>query len=224
MTRTVRIAVALLLLATPSFAAPVFWTGWTTATAGSMTGVITLADLSTVNVTYSGDHYLGISTVAGGSPDYWALGPDSTYESAVVDNRPPNGGIVTIGKNTLNHTITFSRPITDVIMGWVSVNGPGIQFENPFNVLSSGCGHWGCGTLFDAGGNLMRTIGGAEGHGVIQLPGVFTTLTFHSEGAEGWRGFTFGVLGPAGPAVPEPSILALTSLALGLAGWRRRRG
>jgi hypothetical protein len=228
MVRTARTLVILLLLTSPASADPVFWTEWKTAAAGTMTGVITLGDSSTVDVTYTGDHYFGTSTLAG-EFDYWSAGPDSTYESSVVDNRPPANGLVAIGKNTESHTVTFSRPISDVIMPWMSVNGPGIQFENAFSVLSSGCGYWGCGTLTDAGGNLMRTAGGAEGHGVIQLPGAFTSLTFHSEGTEGWRGFTFGVLGPARPpiGVPEPSTFALfaqgTLAALGIAGWRRRQ-
>ena len=117
MIRTVRIAVALLLLATPSFAAPVFWTEWKTKAAGTMTGVIALACRSKPWTSPTpATTTLGISTLAGGSPDYWALGPDSTYESATVDNRPPNFGIVTIGATTLSHTITFSRPISDAAM------------------------------------------------------------------------------------------------------------
>jgi hypothetical protein len=220
--RTFRMAALLVLLATPSFAAPVYWTHWQTQTAGAMTGEITLQDLSTIDVTYSGDHYVGTSQLSGGF-DYWAAGPDSTYESAQVDNRPPNGGIVTVGKNTADHTVTFSRAITNPIFAIMSLNVYGLQLEDPFVVLSSGCGYWGCANLIDVGGNLLRSVGGGEGHGVIMLPGTFTSLTFHSEGPEGWRGFTIGVQGAA-QQVPEPAILVLTSLALGAAGWRRRRG
>jgi hypothetical protein len=205
----------------PSFCGTAYWTKWTSRTTTSMTGTITLPDLSTIEVNYTGGHFSSISRLAS-EFDYWSTGPDSTYESATVENRPPAFGLVSISQDTALHTISFSKPILNPVLAWTSVNGPGIQFQDAFTVLSSGCGFWGCGTLLDAGGNLMVTQGGGEGHGSIMLPGTFSSFSFSSAAVETWRGFTLGVIGsaPVNP-IPEPSTWAL--LAAGLAGVAARR-
>ena len=54
---------------------------------------------------------------------------------------------------------------------------------------------------------------GAEGNGVIQFSGSFTSITFTTPDYENWYGFTVG------EATPEPSSLILLGsglLALGL--------
>jgi hypothetical protein len=208
-------------LAAPLFGGTVYWTKWTKRTTTSMSGVITLPDASTIEVEYSGAHLPGKSRLFS-EFDYWSAGPDSTYESSTVHNRPPAFGLVAIGMNTDLHTITFSRPVINPIMPWMSVNGPGIQFQDPFTILSSGCGYFGCGTFIEAGSNLLRTQSGAEGHGTIMLPGTFSSISFNSEGPEMWRGFTVGVLAAVAPnPIPEPSTWAL--LVAGVAGLAARR-
>ncbi len=211
-------------LAAPAFGATAYWTQWTGRSSTAMTGVITLADLSTVDVTYTGNHYPSISRLFN-EFDYWASGPDSTYESPTVENRPPAFGIVAIGADTTMHTITFSRPVVDPVMAWMSVNGPGIQFQNAFTVLSSGQGYWGNDQLIDAGSNLLRSQRLGEGHGTIILSGTFSSISFSSAGIEGWRGFTVAVLGsaPSVNPIPEPSTWALLVAGVGALAFRRFR-
>ncbi len=205
-------------------AATVYWTEWATKTTSGMTGSITLPDSSTVAITYTGDHFFDVSQVAGGGPDFWALGPDDTYESATAENRPPTfGGYTAIGKFTSPHTITFSRPIVNPVLSWMSVNVHGVQFNDPFVVLSSGCGQFGCGTLSSGPNNLLVPAG--EGHGTIYLPGTFSSLTFQDVAFEGYRAFTIGVLGVEdnSSSIPEPTSVALLVTGLGGIAWMRRR-
>lgn len=143
-----------------------------------------------------------------------AAGPDSTYQSAAVQNRPPASGLVVIAADPTVHTLTFSRPIVNPVLAWTSVNGPGIQFNNPIVIGSSGCGYWGCGDLSDVGGNVMRSNG--EGHGVMYFTGTFGSISFTSEGAENWRGFTL-----AANEIAEPASLGLLSGGLAAALIRR---
>lgn len=210
--------------------ATVSWTEWKTKSANSMTGTITLPDATTVDVTFSGDHFFAenISSLAGQNGILWSSGPDSTYESATAENRPPDFGWVAIGRDAVPVTLTFSRPIVDPVMSWASINGFGVQFNTTVQVLSSGCGFWGCSTLQVIPTNLLRPAGdgNGEGHGTIILPGTFSSLTFNSEGPEGYRAFTIGILGVSEPTageIPEPSAALLLGGGLvALAAWRRK--
>jgi hypothetical protein len=69
-------------------------------------------------------------------------------------------------------------------------------------------------------------LGIGELHGVIRLPGEFSSITF-THTSEGWHGLTIGVLGlsddPDPDPVPEPATLMLLGLGLLGLGWARRR-
>jgi len=90
-------------------------------------------------------------------------------------------------------------------------------------VLSTGRGYWGQGTVLDTGAGFITT--GGEAHGVLQLTGSFTSITFTDTQNEYWHGFTMGIEGLAPPttAVPAPGTLALFGLGLLGLGFARRR-
>ena len=118
-------------------------------------------------------------------------------------------------------TITFSQAVVDPLIALVSWNNQApILFNGPIQVVSSGCGYWGCGTI-SASGNTLVT--GGEAHGTIRLVGTYTQITF-ADGSENWHGITVGATDVA-TVTPEPSTFVL--LASGLVGVfgvvRRRR-
>jgi hypothetical protein len=182
--------------------APVFWTDWTSSTDGTAAGTITTSS-GTVGVTYTGNIWFAQTD---GGINYWS--PSAPYISADVDNAPPAFDIIAINGGLMN-TVTFSEPVLNPLLAIASLNGPGFAFEGSpsLEVLSSGCGYWGCGTL-QAVGNTITTVGGGEGHGVVRLNGVYTSFTF-SGGAETWRGIQVGITDIADGTVPEPGTWAM---------------
>ena len=171
-----------------------------------------------INVTYSGEtEFVQINGVG---PN-WYGGFTSVYTNAVVSNMPPDSDIIAIDGTNAVHTVTFSAPVTGLIMDLVSLGQPSVYtsytFSQPFSVLSMGPAVWGGpGTLTDIGSNTLQ---GIEGDGVIQFAGSLSTLSWTGANGENWNGFTFGT--PT--SVPEPATWALMLAGLDLAGLRRVR-
>ena len=203
-------------VASATLAAPVYWTDWISQTAAtsSVQGTLT-TPTSTINVGFSGAY--SFAQTSGGT-NYW--NPSAPYTSATVDNAPPAADIIALNTSG-TATVTFSQAVTDPFIALVSWNGNTANFGVPINILSFGAGFWGNGTpILNPQGDGF--LGSGEVHGVIRLPGTYTSISF-THTSENWHGFTVGVAGLAdnGGTVPEPGTLTL--LAFGLLGLVMRQ-
>jgi len=116
-------------------------------------------------------------------------------------------------------TITFSQAVQDPLLALVSWNGNTVDFGVPINILSYGAGYWGNGVpVLNSTGTGF--FGSGEVHGVIELPGLYDSITF-THTSEGWHGFTVGAKAVVIP-VP-PTVWFLGSGLVGLIGLRSLR-
>ena len=175
-----------------------------------------------VGVTIAGSGFQFVQT--NGGTNYWTEGNPAPYTGGIVDNAPPTSDIVALNRGGLK-TITFSEAVSDVYLALVSWNGNAGTFDQPFEVISQGCGYWGCGTFT----NVTPTSFTANGelHGVIRFTGTFSSVSF-TDRDEGWHGIQVGIAGLAPPVqgVPEPATWAMMIAGFGMVGaaMRRRTG
>jgi hypothetical protein len=224
MKRILCVAMLSVAAALPVSAAPVLWVDWQSGVAGpsgSAQGQLSIGT-STVNVSYAGE--IAFIQTAGGT-NYW--NPPAPYISALVDNAPPASDIIALSTAT-SKTLTFSQPIDNLFFAVVSLNGNGYRFNEDFEIVSTGAGFWGNGTLTKSTTTpgIFDLIGSGEPHGVIRFTGAVSSITWTSLTNEFWNGFTVGTYGLARPpvsGVPEPStVLLLGTGLLSLAAWRRK--
>jgi hypothetical protein len=224
--RTGIAAVALnALAAAAAHAGTVAWTNWTSDTSNTVSGSV-LFGSTTVGVTYSGAQYV-FAQINGVGTDYWS--PTTPYLSATVSNPPTPVDIVALNAAGTS-TITFSTAVVNPLIALVSWNGAHVTFgggsdNQTYNIqyLSSGCGFWGCGSFSNPTSNSFD--GSGELHGVIELLGTYTSVSFTDTTPENWHGLTVGFESVAVSAVPEPSVvwLMLAGTPVFAAVVRRRR-
>ncbi|HSI59731.1 MAG TPA: hypothetical protein VLA16_19375 [Ideonella sp.] len=168
------------------------WTDWTSETATTMSGTLTLAS-GTVRVKFSGPAIFFSQLGEAGNGDYWRSGTPDAYAAT---GRPSGTDIIgfTGGTEKQKYTITFSKPVTNPVMAILSLGGNNAPARYIFGqtptVLSTGVGYYGgCATCLSV---KKKTLSGTEGHGVVQFIGTFRTISWTEPDYENWHGITVG--------------------------------
>ena len=205
-----------------SQAATVDWANWTSAGTQTVSGNA-VAGSATVGITFTGDY--AFTELNNTGFNYWQS-PATPYMSAEVANAPANADQIGLS-NAGTFTITFSQPVVNPLIGLISWNGANVTFGGgadsqayDIQYLSSGCGYWGCGSYGSPTASSFTGVG--ELHGVIELQGTYSSITFTDTTPENWHGLTVGFESLAS-TVPEPGNLPLVLAGLGILGFAARR-
>jgi hypothetical protein len=206
-------------------AAPIDWNAWSSSSSGSIAA-------DSVGVTFA---IAGTGSVDNLVSNYPSYTPTSTFADGTTVSNPPSSadGIIQLaGGNTNVNTLTFSKPVVNPVMAIWSLGAGGAPAEfdfvsaTPMFVSGGPSAEFGGSAITISGDNVL----GNEGNGTVQFIGTFTSLSWTNPKSEFWYGFDVGIAGVGGgggSGVPEPSTLALLSIAcvpFGLRLWRRRRG
>jgi hypothetical protein len=199
-------AASLLCLAMPASATT--WVDWTSATATTASGV---AGSTTVSFTSSSTLH-GVQTTP--ATNYYTPWPSGALA-------PTNTDIIRLSAAG-TRTLTFSRPVSNLVFALVSWNVPGaVNFSSPFSNPIIGRGFWGgTGSSITPNSTFTGFTANGEVHGTIRFQGTINSLTFTSP-SENWHGFTVGF--NETNAVPEPATWLTMLLGFGLIGGAARR-
>jgi len=227
--RRLSAALAALGLSCGAHALPVNWANWTAGTVGAngtATGSFNTAT-GNVNISYNGE----LAFIETGTGTNY-FNPSTPYVSALVDNPPPAAEMLALSV-AASKTMSFSQAVDNLFFAIVSLNGNGYRFNSDFEIVSTGQGFWGNGTLtkVNLGGGQFQLNGTGEPHGVIRFTGSVSSITWTSLTNEFWNGITVGTYGiatevPTTPPVtpiPEPETYALMLAGLALLGRVARR-
>ena len=177
---------------------------------------------STINVTYSGEVY-SLSEFNNTNGTNW-FANTGTYLNSVVSTLPPRGNFIAVtGYSGLTNTLTFSSPVTNLLMSIGSLGNTGTQGRLVFNrnavVVSSGQGLYGNGPLTMSN---STTLVGNEGNGIVQFEGTWSSLSWTIPNDEQYMVYNIGIsnASASAAAVPEPGQVAASLLLLsGIGGY-----
>jgi hypothetical protein len=213
------ISLLVFLLYSNAQASTVYWASWTSQDdVSAVSGNISTGS-ETVGLTATGTYEFAQTNGIG--TNYYL--PSTPYTSATVSNPPPNSNIIALNLAG-TETITFSKAVVNPLIALVNWNGAVVDFGHPIQVLSSGQGYWGNGTaILNSAGTGFT--GNGEFHGVIEIPGMYNSISFTDTTQEFWHGFTVGIQNVAPSSVPVPAAVWLFGSALtglGYLGKRRK--
>ena len=171
------------------------WATWTTDTPGASAaaGGTASATMPGFTITYTGQ-LSGLNAGPSWNP------PHSTWIGGVVSNGPPVDATsvhMEGGPNPGTETITFSGPVANPVLAIWSLGEPGLQTSfdfnssEPFTIAGGGpnAEYGGSGLVLNLAGTGVT---GNEGNGLIELLGVYTSITFTTPDYENYYNFTIG--------------------------------
>lgn len=207
----------LAMLSNNATASQISWTDWTSANGTSSASGELDVNGSIVNIIMtSTTDYNFVQTGTG--TNYWN---GNAYTNGTVDNAPTSAELISLNTGG-TVTLTFSSAIQDIYIALNSWNGNVVDFGEAISFDSVGAGYYGTGSATLNATNTGFT-GVGELHGVVQILGDFTTISF-THTSEDWHGFTIGVAQLADTTpVPAPQSLLLVALGLGLMSIRKLR-
>ncbi|MBU3557295.1 autotransporter outer membrane beta-barrel domain-containing protein [Polynucleobacter sp. Ross1-W9] len=182
---------------------------------GAATGSVVDPILNnTVSVNLTGEVVAPYSCLGNSSCSRWSIGagaPASYISSPYVTVAPSTstnliaqtgGGVGSYA----SHTLSFSRPVSNVVMSIYSLGQPGslsaYTFTQPFTILNTAACSSGNNCLYATNNNL--TLNGQEGAGTILFKGLYSSISWTVTVPEDFSGFNFGISGV--PYVFPPAI------------------
>lgn len=204
-------------------------------------GTLTLPDNTSVNVTLTGEvlvYSCFAATISGCPAGWWrntAQGwgpnveyPSGTFTSTNVPTVPTNANLITQAgyvPAVAKHTLTFSQPVTNIVMNVVSLGGmagvSAYKFDQDFTVLSQNTKCTGSLNNVSPITNCLtvsgRTLSGREGSGSLQFTGTYTSISWEVTVPEVYSGFNIGVTS-ASFAAQAPLLLSATALNVAPSG------
>ncbi|MCK6602531.1 MAG: hypothetical protein L6Q77_12665, partial [Bacteroidetes bacterium] len=172
---------------------PVIWADWisgTTGTSGTASGKFSTSE-GDIEISYTGE----VSFIQTGTGTNY-FNPSAPFISPSVINAPPAAEMIGLSHAT-SKTLVFSKPVDHLFFAVVSLNSNGYRFNRDFEIVSTGAGYWGSGTLTRVvnGDGTFQLNGTGEPHGVIRFVDTLSSITWTSLTNEYWNGFTVGTYG-----------------------------